>query len=376
MKLNYNNYNLDDFLADDDFVNWVLDPTDETNAFWNQWVSEHPDKKHILHSAKAFVKNIYSAEDQFSNTEATDELWSKIKKETIDTSTNTTSTKIRKLNWLKYAAAVVLLFSASFYFLNQNPKANELASSEKSIWVLDENTSGVAKDIHLADGSTVTLEPYSSLKYPKIFSGQQRDVFLQGEAFFDIARDTTKPFLIYANETITKVLGTSFTIKAFEGDDDVEVIVKTGKVAVYAKVASENNKTVRKRMIVKADEEISVPLPNRKLEITPNQKVVFNKKKKELVRTIAPLPILIEKSVKQIKKFKFEEESVVEVFEAMELAYGLEINFNEEQLKNCTITTTLADMPMLNKIEIICEALTLKFEEKDGVIFIKGKGCS
>lgn len=374
MKSNYNKYNLDDFLADDEFVNWVLNPTDESNAFWNQWVSEHPNKKQELQSAKVFIKNIYTAEEQFLPTDSFDESWTKIKNETINNKPISRSTKIRKLNWLKYAAAIVLLFFVSFYFIQKNNGEQKIAA-EQSIWILDENTSGVAKSIHLADGSKVTLEPYSSLKYPSIFNGKQRDVFLQGEAFFDVERDTTQPFMIYANGTITKVLGTSFTIKAFEGDDDVEVVVKTGKVAVYAKVASENNKTVSKRMIVKADEEISIPLPNRKLEITPNQKVIFNKKKKELVKTIAPLPLLIEKSVKQIKKFKFEEEAVAEVFEAMELAYGLKIDFDKELLKGCTITTTLTDMPMMDKIKIICQALSLKFEEKNGTIFIKGKGC-
>jgi len=250
-----------------------------------------------------------------------------------------------------------------------------LVETEKSRWILEENISGVPKLIHLVDGSKVILEPYGSLKYPTVFNGKQRDVFLQGEAFFDVARDTIQPFLIYANETITKVLGTSFTIKAFEGDEDVEVIVKTGKVAVYAKVASTNDKTARKRMIVKADEAISVPVPNRKLEITPNQKVVFNKKKKELVKTIAPIPVLINQSVQQMEKLEFEESSVLEVFKALEKAYGLQIIFDAEQLNNCTITTVLTDMPMMNKIDIICQALSLKFEERNGRIYITGNGC-
>ena len=374
MKSNYRNYNLENFVADDAFVNWVLNPTDESNAFWNQWISEHPDKKETIQSAKSFIKNIYVAEEQFAATNSMEDAWQSIKKETIEHNSTKKKVKVKKLNWLKYAAAIVLLCFVSIYFFQKNKFEKELAEVEKSIWILEENTSGVSKTVHLSDGSKVILEPYGSLKYPTVFNGKQRDVFLQGEAFFDVARDTTQPFLIYANETITKVLGTSFTIKAFEGDEDVEVIVKTGKVAVYAKVASDN-KATRKRMIVKADEAISVPVPNRKLEITPNQKVIFNKKKKELVKTIAPIPILIDQSVQQIKKFKFKESSVVEVFKALEQAYGLKIIFDAEQLSDCTITTVLTDMPMMDKIDIICQALSLKFEEENGKIYIKGNGC-
>ena len=70
---------------------------------------------------------------------------------------------------------------------------------------------------------------------------------MKGKAFFDIARDTSQPFVVYANETITKVLGTSFTIKAFEGEKDVEVSVKTGKVAVYANVSSLPKKIIKEK---------------------------------------------------------------------------------------------------------------------------------
>ncbi|MDF1868382.1 MAG: DUF4974 domain-containing protein, partial [Saprospiraceae bacterium] len=185
-----------------------------------------------------------------------------------------------------------------------------------------------------------------------------------------IARDTTKPFLVYANETVTKVLGTSFRITAFEGEKTVEVEVKSGKVAVYANVDSENKKI----MIVETDEKMLIPLPNKKLEVTPNQKVVFDKKEDEMIKTVAKLPQIITK-LETLPQFEFEEESVVKVFNALELAYGIDLEYDEENLKNCPITTKLKDEPLFQKLSIICAALSLEFSEKDAVISIKGEGC-
>ncbi|MDF2456481.1 MAG: hypothetical protein K0R51_2474 [Cytophagaceae bacterium] len=86
---------------------------------------------------------------------------------------------------------------------------------------------------YLPDSSMVWLNKHSSLSYSTSFDGKERVVFLKGEAFFDVKRNPSQPFIIHAEETTTKVLGTSFDLKAYEGED-VQLTVVTGKVSFTA----------------------------------------------------------------------------------------------------------------------------------------------
>src|SRR5690606_40982760 len=79
--------------------------------------------------------------------------------------------------------------------------------------------------IILADGSKVTLYPGSEIRYTSDFNIFTREIHLKGEAYFEVASDKNKPFLVYANSVVTKVLGTSFLVKAKENETDVEVLV-------------------------------------------------------------------------------------------------------------------------------------------------------
>ncbi|MEM6802938.1 MAG: DUF4974 domain-containing protein, partial [Bacteroidota bacterium] len=159
---------------------------------------------------------------------------------------------------------------------------------------------------------------------------------------------------------------------AFEGEEKVEVEVKSGKVAVYAQVKSD---TQSEPELLEAQHSKAVSLrPNKKLEVIPNQKVVFDREAKEMIKTISKAPELIRK-LEDMPQFIFREEAVTTVFEALELAYGIDLIYNYQKLKTCTITTKLDDEPLLQKLEIICLSLELSFREEDGNILIEGEAC-
>lgn len=365
---------IEDLLTDDTFVDWVLHPTDKTESYWTKWLQEHPTKQDLVQRAIQTIENLHTADTPTLATDLIETTW-----KAIDTQIETTKVVpfYQKWSYRAMAVAAVLLIGLMAAFQLFQPLHTNTTTTITAVeWVEVHNTTGQAQDIVLDDGSLVILEPYSLLKYPTTFSGKQREVILSGEAFFDIERDTTQPFLVYANETITKVLGTSFRILAFEGNDDVEVSVTTGKVAVYAKVKSEQRQAQKpKHLIVQADEKILLPLPNKKLEITPNQKVVFNKTEKKIIKSVKEKPNLV-LPVEKITKFEFEEAPISEIFEGLSEAYGLEMIYNKTDLKECTLTTQLMDFPLFEKLKIICFALDLDFEEKNGRIYITGEGCS
>lgn len=363
----YEDFDIEDFATDDSFINWCLQPNSTTIDFWQKWIKAHPEKQTTVDSAKQLVLDLQAIEEEAHNESFAADIWTNIEANT------TKKPQRRRVRLFQIAAAASILLCVGAYFLSQNKSPVQI--TEKVAWINIDNNSGLSKTIELADKSTVVLEPFSTLKYPTIFNNNQRTVFLQGEAFFDIAKDTLKPFLVYANETVTKVLGTSFTVTAFEGEKTVEVEVKTGKVAVYANVKNGVANESTKQMIIETDEKIIMPLPNKKIDITPNQKVIFNKKQEKMTRTIAKLPqVIIE--IEELPQFNFDNESVVKVFKALELAYGIDIEFDEANLEKCKIKTKLTNEPLLEKLNILCTALNLTFSEEDATIFIKGKGCN
>lgn len=134
--------------------------------------------------------------------------------------------KVRSINptllWVAKIAAVLLIAFGFFQLLRP---VNKLLMTESG---------GItAAPLILADGSIIQLNKYSSIKYPEKFGKTKRDVYFWGEAFFDIAADKTKPFVIEVGETRIKVVGTSFNVKADSQSGRIEVVVNSGKVLFY-----------------------------------------------------------------------------------------------------------------------------------------------
>jgi len=149
--------------------------------------------------------------------EINDRMWNNIRKVTIDKYKNI-------YNWMAVACAVFIL-SISVYqaFIQTNFSKQEITA-----------TKTFDKDIRLLflpDGTRVWLNENSELEYPSQFLKGERTVTLKGEAFFEVKRDPSKPFVISSGTIKTTVLGTSFNIKAY-GNKEPEVNVRTGKVKV------------------------------------------------------------------------------------------------------------------------------------------------
>src|SRR5690606_6655979 len=107
-----------------------------------------------------------------------------------------------------------------------------------------ETPAGDVRELHLEDGSVVWLNAASSFSYPREFSRGTREVFLEGEAFFSVARDATRPFIIHTAEMETRVLGTTFNVKAYRNADDMQVTVVSGEVEVSIPSAATGKEAV------------------------------------------------------------------------------------------------------------------------------------
>jgi len=132
----------------------------------------------------------------------------------------------RRTQWWAYAAAITLLLGlGTWLFVNQS-----ITTQQQIV-----NTgSKEQKQIQLADGTKIWLNEHSRFTYPENFDGNNRQVHLKGEAFFDVSRNEDKPFIIKTTNSSIEVLGTSFNVQALSSNTYTEVVVKTGKVRLSA----------------------------------------------------------------------------------------------------------------------------------------------
>ncbi len=136
----------------------------------------------------------------------------------------------RRFDFLKYAAIWIAVVISAGYFGIQQYKKNQVVAPIAYVTVKSQK--GHITTFKLADSTTVFLNAASKLRFAETFSGKTREVYLTGEAFFDVKHDKDKPFIIHTDKVKVQVLGTSFNVKAYENDKDLSITVATGKVSV------------------------------------------------------------------------------------------------------------------------------------------------
>ncbi|MBW8245135.1 FecR domain-containing protein [Muricauda oceani] len=154
---------------------------------------------------------------------------------------NVTGPKRKFADWYKYvgyAACVMIMAALAYTLLSPNEQFEEKSSQI----ILASTSIGENKTITLSDGTKVTLNANTTFSYPEKFSEESRDVSLQGEAFFDVAHNPEKPFIVATENGMNiQVLGTVFNVKSYPEDQNVETTLVSGKVKV---VEEHNQKTV------------------------------------------------------------------------------------------------------------------------------------
>jgi len=180
----------------------------------------------------------------------------------------------RDYRWLAVAASVaVVCASAWMWAIHIKRQAADGLAQQHGIsrrisngWVYVQTQKGVTDKLALTDGSVITLDASSTLRYPVKFSNHKRPVYLdEGEALFEVAKDKTSPFTVYTPKFATTALGTAFNIRSYAKENKVSISLLHGKIKV---------------------EDLH---PSRKLEapkiLLPHQQVVLNKQSGDLQKS-------------------------------------------------------------------------------------------
>ena len=227
--------------------------------------------------------------------------------------------------WISIASAAAILFivfAGNLYFTDQKHLNKSSVISRFSR--VKEN-----RLIQLPDGSTVIVSPGSKLNYPSSFDGlAKREVYLDGQAYFDVKHNPSKPFIIYTGKLKTVVLGTAFEINAWSDESDIRVTVSRGKV----KIQDENNRVLK--------------------IISPNQQITYNTLNENIIQKDVNLS---EYLAWKDHDLLLSDVTISEAAALLEDRFQVKILIGDDHLKSKRFTTTVLKG---EKIETILNSIT------------------
>jgi ferric-dicitrate binding protein FerR (iron transport regulator) len=232
--------------------------------------------------------------------------------------------------WIGVAASVVLVVVLSWLFILKKQKTSMVSAST------------AARSLTLSDGSIVDLLPNSTLSYPESYNSSKRDVILNGEATFNIAKDVTRPFSVTIHSVLITVLGTRFTVHSYEAKNATKVILQEGKVMVKVRDSTEYFLTPGDIFI--SNDSLSARILH--LEKDKDDHYVFNN---------YPLDV---------------------VFDQLQIIYNTKIIYNKAELGNRTFIGKIDKKDPLSQILTSITLLTNFGLHKQGDGFIIGPAVS
>lgn len=351
----YKDFSVADFLDDPDFMRWMTDQDHEDDIFWNEYIKLNPSKKDQINEAKLVFRLLQSRENKLTLSEQYD-LWNNIQQ------ASKSSGKQIVFQLLKYAAVLIFVFflgAASYYYYQSSFSAHPLQFAETfpadagaMVILADGSKISLRKEmseilyskngdqlvvnndtirqkseikealnkvivsygkksmIVLSDGTKVWLNAGSQLIYPAAFIKEVREVSLVGEAFFDVAKNPERPFIVKAADVNVQVLGTRFDISAYPEDKIIQTVLEEGKITLKY----EDNG------LFKRDHTV---------EMAPNQMVEFDR----LLRETTSSVVNVSKYVSWKEgMLEFEKVDLIKALKQIERFYNVNIMLDNQQI--------------------------------------------
>ena len=324
--MKYRDYGLLDFLMDEDFQQWALFPTDLSNDFWNMVMRKNPEKKTLINEARTILSSIDYKKTGISDIDKKSILSNiqaginaeKLKESRRDPYLNIVETsddkdvsvadplvgKKKRYKFMREVAASligILTVAGALYFSGYFLQETETIAVD---YLEKSSLKGEKSNITLSDGTRIKLNSNSKLIIPKLFSDHERKVTLVGEAYFEVSKDASRPFVIISNDIKTVVLGTSFNVRAYPSENTIEVAVAEGQVSFEKAISGQ----------LSSDQA--------PILLSPNEMAVYSKETGQANKgSFDPMAIFAWKD----GILHFKDADIYEVIERLEQWYGVTI---------------------------------------------------
>lgn len=350
--MNYQNYTPLDFVKDENFQQWVKNPDEKSDFYWESWMQNHEDKKHVLLEAREILMSISFPTPKVSQADIA-EIFEKVIKEekpiSIEISEERNKRRdliIRRVMGIAASLLIFVTFSLVLYTLYQSPV--EIQESYIQEETIKQNPVGRKSTFHLPDGSIVKLNAASELRISSDFGGDYREVYLEGEAYFEVVKNLQKPFIVHTGDLSTIVTGTAFNVNAYQENEDIKVAVFEGSVntIVYHKNG------VDTLSLLKSD-----------MAVYNKYSSIFAKKYFDYIEALGWKDGVI----------LFRDASSEEIFSYLERWYGVEIYVKDQEKMPESFVGEFKKETLENVLNIIGHALQFDYYFDDDKVFIEPK---
>ena len=319
-------------IDDDLLVKYLLDEsTDTEKTAVEEWMhAAVGNRKYFEHFKLIWEQSkLLAATSTIDEEAAWQRLRSRIKQKPVEKGI---VRGFNRIPWIRIAAMVILVVGIGILAL-------QVFNSRKPAMQVVQSLNQIVPDT-LPDGSIVTLNKHSVLSYPGKFKGENRSISLQGEAFFQVTPDKSKPFIVQVNDITVRVVGTSFNIKSVNGN--TEVIVETGIVEVTRK--------------------------NQRVELQPKEKLLVRSADSALEKQKETGTLY---NYYRTKEFKCDNTPLWELVETLNQAYHANIIIGNEKIRNLPLTTTFNNESLDNILEVIRQTFKISVVRSGNSIILQ-----
>lgn len=266
---------------------------------------------------------------------------------------------------VQIAAIIVIAFGVGFFIQNYLPE--EIAYTQVNV------PCGAKSQIELPDGSRIWVNSGSTLKYPTNPDAKEVDLFLEGEAFFDIVKNPKRKLNVKTSTLSIQVLGTRFNVKSYSDEDVVETTLVNGSISISGKVG---NKVIAKPILLKPKEQAKLIKSEGRFDVEDTgrlaekqEKSESNEKDAKIQTTVIQPRLNISENIDVDKfvswkdnKLIFRNEPLESLAKKLERWYDVKIMINDSELKCSRYTGTFENETIEQAIYALSTSLPFKYK--------------
>ncbi len=361
-----------EFILDESFQRYILQENEDDIRYWESWIREHPEASEAIESARETLTFITARKKQPACNPVRDQVYDKLlEKIKLE---KRPSGKVRgnvNMPYYWYAASIVIVIGLAWGAFTFVSTSSDWAGSFLEVIV----PQGQHSQLILPDMTKVWLNAGTTFKYPREFNKRERDVYIEGEAFFNVRHSEKAPFIVHLKDNLlVKVTGTEFNIKCYADDKVIETTLVKGTINLIKQ--DSRNRTIQE------------------IQLHPNEMATYNRNENKLI--IARLlpdtenqnGLIIHNSSKpkaanrlssvtawKQEELVFDDETFYEIAVKMERWFGVKIKIVDDILKEERFTGKFANKETVYKIlDIINKTEPIQYQTyNDEIIISKRK---
>lgn len=318
----------------------------------------------------------YIEENQFNqiHTDETNQSWKKLRDRLTYQDKNNIKKKVVVPVWLKVAAIFIISFTLGIFAYYIYSSGTNIHLDNQLTNLIEINAPKGSKSfVGLPDGSKVWLNSDSKLFYSPEFGKKDRVVELEGEAYFDVEKNTVLPFQVNAAGIVINVTGTMFNLKAYPNENTIETTLEEGEVIIEKREGKRINKVatlkpMQRAVIKKAGNKIVVS--DSKVADSKNKSKAGNAKEKQPIVVQNSIDTKVYTSWKE-NRLVFRDEGLPAVLVRLERWYGVKFNVKDEEILNYHFNGTIENETVTQVMKVIQFALPIQFEIEQNLITIQ-----